>query len=196
MAAKKKRSLGARRRAQILARDGYRCQYCGLTRADGATLEIDHKVPRAAGGHDRASNLITACRECNQSKRDKLLEIPPLKKPDRVILNADGSTTFINPKGQSSLDLAKSLCGTPGECLSCGGIALNRVVWTSPFLVARENKGRSFIYPMCDDCGRKLFKDGDSSIADAIDEILIPQAQAARHIRLIESFDISGDDQK
>lgn len=192
MAAKKNRSLGSKRRAQILSRDGYRCQYCGMTRADGAILEVDHKVPKAKGGSDRVSNLITSCRECNRSKRDKSLEIPPISRPERVILNADGTTTNILPKGTTSLDVAKQLCGTPDQCLSCGGVAMNRVVWRSPFLVARENKSRSFIYSICDDCGRRLFQEGDSSIADAIDEKLIPQAKAARHIRLVESFDISG----
>lgn len=192
MAAKKRRSLGSKRRAQILARDGYRCQYCGTTRSDGAILEVDHKVPKAKGGSDRVSNLITSCRECNRSKRDKSLEIPPLTRPARLILNADGTTTRVLPKGITSLGLARGLCGTTDECLSCGGVAVNRVVWNSPLLVARENKSRSFIYSICDDCGRRLFQEGDSSIGDAIDEKLIPRAKAAKHIRLIESFDISG----
>lgn len=193
MAAKKKRSLGSKRRALILSRDGYRCQYCGITAADGAILEVDHKVPRARGGSDRMTNLITACRECNRSKRDKPLGIPPVKRPDRYILNSDGSVTTVRPKGMSSLELAQSLCGISGDCLSCGEVAMNRVAWTSPFLIARENRNRSFIYPICDDCGRRLFKEGDTSVGDVIDEKLIPQAKASRHVRLIESFDISGE---
>lgn len=196
MVAKKNRSLGSRRRAQILARDGYRCQYCGITRADGAILEVDHKVPKAKGGADRISNLITSCRECNRSKRDKLLEIPPLSRPERLILNADGTTTNVLPKGTTSFDVARGLFGTPDECLSCGGVAINRVVWKSPLLIARENKSRSFIYAICDDCARRLFRDGDTSVGDVIDEKLIPQAKAAMHVRLIESFDISGASEK
>ena len=31
----------------------------------------DHVVPRAKGGKDHLSNLVAACYECNQAKRDK-----------------------------------------------------------------------------------------------------------------------------
>lgn len=194
MAHASKRSLKRKRKAVILSRDGYRCQYCGLTRADGAILEVDHKVPVSRGGSDRTSNLITACRDCNRSKRDKQLEIPPIKPPDRHILNADGSVTYVWPKGVCAEQVARLTAWQPAKCLSCDGEAARRVIWTSPHLVGRPNKRRSFIYPICDECARRLFSDGDRSVGDAIDEILIPQAEAARHVRLVESFDISTED--
>lgn len=195
MSEKTKRNLKKKRKTVILARDGYRCQYCGLTRADGAILEVDHKVPAARGGSDRMTNLITSCRDCNRSKRDKLLEIPPLKKPDRIIVNADGSMTSICPKGTSAEDVAKSHCGQIAECLSCGGDAMNRVVWTSPHLVGRENKRRSFIYPLCSDCARRLFEEGEDAIGHAIDDKLVALAEKATHVRLVESFDITTGEQ-
>ena len=58
-------------RSRIFARDDYTCQYCG---ARGCRLECDHIVPVAKGGSHDDNNLTTACRTCNQSKRDKTLE--------------------------------------------------------------------------------------------------------------------------
>ncbi len=41
------------------------CVYCG---AQGVPLEIDHLLPKARGGSNRASNLTVACHLCNQRK--------------------------------------------------------------------------------------------------------------------------------
>lgn len=54
-------------RWQVLARDGFRCRYCGATGGD-AVLVVDHAQPVAHGGTDAIHNLITACEECNQGK--------------------------------------------------------------------------------------------------------------------------------
>lgn len=64
-------SVWATIRAAIFARDDFTCQYCGER---GGRLECDHIVPVSRGGEDHESNLATACRPCNRSKRDKLLE--------------------------------------------------------------------------------------------------------------------------
>lgn len=61
-----RRPLSARRRFEVLKRDGYRCQLCGAG-AD-AVLEVDHRKPVAAGGTNSASNLWTLCRACNAGK--------------------------------------------------------------------------------------------------------------------------------
>lgn len=185
------RNLSKKRKCVVLARDGYRCQYCGITRSDGAILEVDHKVSLARGGSNRASNLITACRECNRSKRDKPLEIPPLTRPERYIVNANGSITVVHPPGVFAEAVARRECGKPEPCTACGGAALHRVIWTSPFLVGRENKRRSIIYPICDECSHSLFTLHDKAVGDVIDDKLIAYAKAAAHVRLVESFDIS-----
>ena len=54
----------------IFTRDDYTCQYCGVR---GTKLECDHKHPVARGGSHDDENLVTACRTCNRSKRDKLI---------------------------------------------------------------------------------------------------------------------------
>lgn len=49
---------------QVLERDGYVCQLCGLP---GATT-ADHVVPKARGGSDDPSNLVAAHNPCNARK--------------------------------------------------------------------------------------------------------------------------------
>ena len=53
-------------RRAIMARDDYRCQYCG-----GGADSIDHVLPRSRGGGDGWDNLAAACRSCNSTKRNR-----------------------------------------------------------------------------------------------------------------------------
>jgi hypothetical protein len=55
-------------RFEILKRDDYRCQMCGVTAKDGATLEIDHILPVSKGGTNDPDNLQVLCRDCNAGK--------------------------------------------------------------------------------------------------------------------------------
>jgi 5-methylcytosine-specific restriction endonuclease McrA len=67
-----------RREWLVFARDGFRCVYCGASPVEGdldregrpVKLEIEHIVPRSAGGDDTVGNLVTSCRTCNRSKFD------------------------------------------------------------------------------------------------------------------------------
>lgn len=54
-------------RREIFARDGHRCQYCGL-----AAESIDHVLPRSRGGMHAWDNVVAACRRCNTRKEDRL----------------------------------------------------------------------------------------------------------------------------
>lgn len=67
-------ALSARTRFEVLKRDRFSCAYCGRTPNDGVLLEVDHVLPRAAGGTDDLDNLITACVECNRGKAARMLE--------------------------------------------------------------------------------------------------------------------------
>jgi 5-methylcytosine-specific restriction endonuclease McrA len=51
-------------RRAILARDGFRCQYCGTSRH----LTLDHIVPRSRGGVSSWENIVTSCAPCNVRK--------------------------------------------------------------------------------------------------------------------------------
>lgn len=57
-------------RFSVFKRDNFTCQYCGRSASDGAKLVIDHIYPVALGGINDEDNYITACCECNSSKRD------------------------------------------------------------------------------------------------------------------------------
>lgn len=56
-----------RRRAEILARDEFRCVYCGAD-LPAEELTVDHVEPRAKGGDRSEGNLVTACLDCNRAK--------------------------------------------------------------------------------------------------------------------------------
>ena len=58
----------------IKERDGHACCYCKATeKSSGAHLHLDHIVPKAHGGKDVSTNLVTACRSCNSAKQDMSL---------------------------------------------------------------------------------------------------------------------------
>lgn len=67
--------MNKRLRIAVLERDGYRCVYCGRTSSD-VELQVDHVKPRAYGGSDDSTNLVTACFDCNNGKRDDLITLP------------------------------------------------------------------------------------------------------------------------
>lgn len=64
----------------VLARDGWRCQLCGVStpsKLRGLNLprspEIDHIIPISNGGGHVWSNVQCACRQCNSKKGSKAL---------------------------------------------------------------------------------------------------------------------------
>ncbi len=65
-----RQGLPPRVRSEILHRDNYTCQYCGR-KPPQVVLEVDHRVPVSAGGADVASNLVTACVDCNRGKSNR-----------------------------------------------------------------------------------------------------------------------------
>ncbi len=54
-------------RHNIFLRDGGVCQYCGK-RKPRSELNLDHVVPRAAGGVTSWENVVCACLDCNRRK--------------------------------------------------------------------------------------------------------------------------------
>lgn len=56
-----------RTRYEVLRRDNHACRYCGCMAPD-VKLTIDHVIPKALGGSDDPSNLVTACVDCNAGK--------------------------------------------------------------------------------------------------------------------------------
>lgn len=100
-------------RFEILTRDGYRCRYCGAT-AQTTELHIDHVLPRSAGGEDDASNLVTACIDCNFGKSDRKL----IGIPQGFALSRDK-----RPERMARMRYAKKQHASPSEhVLDCGNI--------------------------------------------------------------------------
>jgi 5-methylcytosine-specific restriction endonuclease McrA len=68
-------------RRAVHRRDAYTCQYCGVL---AARPTLDHVVPRRLGGGATWTNLVTACRDCNQRKGGRTPEqagMPLLRRP-------------------------------------------------------------------------------------------------------------------
>ena len=52
----------------IMIRDNYQCQYCGMKKV---SLTIDHVIPRVRGGSVNWENLVCACVRCNNKKGNR-----------------------------------------------------------------------------------------------------------------------------
>ncbi len=77
------RTISARLRAEVLDRNGFTCQMCGLTpgEIDPASgrlvrLHIGHIKDKSLGGKDERSNLRTLCSTCNQGAKNITPEKP------------------------------------------------------------------------------------------------------------------------
>jgi 5-methylcytosine-specific restriction endonuclease McrA len=64
-------------RRNILLRDENQCQYCAKRFREGE-LTLDHVIPRSKDGPSTWENVVTACKSCNQKKRDFLVENAPV----------------------------------------------------------------------------------------------------------------------
>lgn len=76
-------------RSNILLRDKNQCQYC-KRKFEPELLTLDHVIPKSLGGKNVWTNLVAACKKCNQKKGCKTpLEsnMYPLKKPFKPKMN-------------------------------------------------------------------------------------------------------------
>tara|TARA_R110000824_G_scaffold168222_1_gene345250 strand:- start:185 stop:685 length:501 start_codon:yes stop_codon:yes gene_type:complete len=72
-------------RKNVLIRDENQCQYCAICFREGE-LTLDHVVPTSKGGTSTWMNVVAACKECNQKKRDFLVDNSPvslIRRPKR-----------------------------------------------------------------------------------------------------------------
>ena len=72
-------------RFDIFERDNFKCIYCGRSSIEhGVVLEVDHLNPRrgikANWDNVRLDDLVTACKDCNVGKRDRVLSLPILTR--------------------------------------------------------------------------------------------------------------------
>lgn len=71
------RAISSRLRAQVLDRNGFTCQMCGLTPTDTdqftgrpVRLHVGHIKDKSLGGRDELANLRTLCSTCNQGAKN------------------------------------------------------------------------------------------------------------------------------
>lgn len=69
----KRKAITKKVRFEVFKRDSFKCQYCGASAPD-VILEVDHIQPVAKRGTGDIMNLITACKDCNAGKSDRLLD--------------------------------------------------------------------------------------------------------------------------
>ena len=77
------RNISAKLRAEVLDRNGFTCQMCGLTPGEidpetgrKVRLHIGHIVDKNIGGKEELSNLRTLCSTCNQGAKNITAEKP------------------------------------------------------------------------------------------------------------------------
>ena len=72
-------------RAYIAAQWSHHCAYCGKGDWEDATkFNLDHVVPRTAGGPDNVRNLVWCCQPCNQRKADQPVDVFLRENPERL----------------------------------------------------------------------------------------------------------------
>lgn len=57
-------------RENVYIRDNYTCQYCG-EKFSAKQLTLDHVVPASQNGPKNWTNVVSACRDCNQRKANR-----------------------------------------------------------------------------------------------------------------------------
>ena len=80
-------------RKTVINRDHNICQYCEKSFSD-KELTLDHVHPKSRGGQKTWTNLVAACKKCNQKKGNrtpaeagmKLLKVP--KKPKKSFIDS------------------------------------------------------------------------------------------------------------
>ena len=77
------RDISQKLRAEVLARNGFTCQWCGKTPGDidpdtgrKVRLHVGHIIDKSRGGTDTLDNLRTLCSTCNQGAKNITLEPP------------------------------------------------------------------------------------------------------------------------
>ncbi|HEY6537602.1 MAG TPA: HNH endonuclease [Candidatus Dormibacteraeota bacterium] len=99
-------------RRNLLLRDEYCCQYCGV-HASPPELTIDHVIPSSRGGNPSSwENQVVACRRCNGRKANHLpAEVHlRLRRPPRPVVQEYAHLLFLRyPEVRSAYeDLVRS----------------------------------------------------------------------------------------
>lgn len=67
----KTRVVSVARRAEIIARDGFKCYLCHK-QITLQNFELDHLIPVSKNGSNSPANLAAACSRCNKSRGNRI----------------------------------------------------------------------------------------------------------------------------
>lgn len=98
-------------RYKVMERDGFRCQICGATQADGYKLHVDHIYPVSKGGKTEMSNLRTLCERCNMGKGSDIENVPliaPQKSNQRSEPPYNAAMLLLRDQSQEFVDKTSS----------------------------------------------------------------------------------------
>jgi 5-methylcytosine-specific restriction endonuclease McrA len=79
------RAHAALTRRAVFARDHWTCQYCG-----SPAENVDHVIPKSAGGEHIWENVVAACRRCNQHKENRAVHEAGLRLARKPFAPSDG----------------------------------------------------------------------------------------------------------
>ena len=121
-------------REYVLLKCNHQCSYCD---ARQVPLELDHLQPRAKLGSNRASNLVAACKPCNQRKGNQDIRDFLKGQPERLArILAQAKTPLrdaaaVNATRRALYERLRSL-GLPVECGSGGLTKFTRITRDLP----------------------------------------------------------------
>jgi len=115
-------------REYVLEKWGRACVHCSQT---DVPFQVDHVVPKKRGGSDRVSNLVPACRDCNEAKSDQPIEVFLANKPallTRILAGLKQPLRDVAAVNATRWALWRTLVGTgvPVEAASGGRTKWNR----------------------------------------------------------------------
>jgi 5-methylcytosine-specific restriction endonuclease McrA len=89
----------------VMIRDEFRCVYCGKEKG----LTIDHVIPLSRGGKSSFENCVTACKDCNSKKGNKLPSEAKMYMKKKPIAPTISEFTRIKAVKAGIYDLLKDL---------------------------------------------------------------------------------------
>jgi hypothetical protein len=111
---------------QVRAHFADRCAYCQTAESFTTSIfEIEHIVPRSAGGQDTFENLCLACPSCNRFKSSRTVGRDPLENVDVPLFHPhkdDWSDHFV-----WSADGTEVLAKTPTGRATVSVLRMNRL---------------------------------------------------------------------
>ena len=66
-------TISSAKKHRIFARDGWRCQYCGIP-INEDSASVDHIKPKIDGGNNSDENLRACCKVCNSTKNGRSVD--------------------------------------------------------------------------------------------------------------------------